>query len=49
MPFASLPYSFSRTYCPFCQEMHEWFAKDAWVCDSELPNVKPHRSDDKLH
>jgi hypothetical protein len=29
--------------------MHEWFAKDAWLCDPELPNVKRRRSDDKLH
>jgi hypothetical protein len=26
---------FSRVYCPFCRVEHEWFAKDAWVCDSE--------------
>lgn len=26
---------FSRTYCPYCQTVHEWFAKDAWVCESE--------------
>ena len=33
--FRSSPVFFSRTYCPLCHEMHEWFAKDAWVCDSE--------------
>jgi hypothetical protein len=47
--FGVAPVFFSRTYCPFCQEMHEWFAKDAWLCDPELPNVKRRRSDDKLH
>lgn len=26
---------FSRTHCPVCQVVHEWFAKDAWVCNSE--------------
>jgi hypothetical protein len=26
---------FSRTDCPLCRSTHEWFAKDAWVCDSE--------------
>ena len=26
---------FSRAYCPLCHETHEWFAKDAWVCDTE--------------
>jgi hypothetical protein len=25
---------FSRTICPLCGATHEWFAKDAWVCDS---------------
>lgn len=26
---------FSRTFCPLCRASHEWFAKDAWVCDSD--------------
>jgi len=26
---------FGRTYCPLCRVTHEWFAQDAWVCDSE--------------
>jgi hypothetical protein len=25
---------FSRSYCAFCQTEHEWFAQDAWVCES---------------
>ena len=33
--FCSAPVFFSRTYCALCYEVHEWFAKDAWVCDSE--------------
>ncbi len=33
--FRSTPVFFSRSYCPLCHAMHEWFAKDAWVCDSE--------------
>lgn len=33
--FGSTPVFFSRTYCPLCRAMHEWFAKDARVCDSE--------------
>jgi hypothetical protein len=33
--FRSSPAFFDRTYCPHCRAMHEWFAKDAWVCDSE--------------
>ena len=31
--FRSSPVFFSRTYCPFCSAVHEWFAKEAWVCD----------------
>jgi hypothetical protein len=33
--FRATPVFFSRTYCSLCHVMHEWFAKDAWVCDSE--------------
>jgi hypothetical protein len=33
--FRSTPVFFSRTYCPLCHVMHEWFAKDAWICDSK--------------
>ena len=33
--FRSSPVFFSRTYCPLCRVTHEWFAQDAWVCDSE--------------
>jgi hypothetical protein len=32
--FLSKPVFFHRTYCPLCRMTHEWFAKDAWVCDS---------------
>jgi hypothetical protein len=32
--FHSTPVFFSRTRCPLCADEHEWFAKDAWVCDS---------------
>ena len=32
--FHSTPVFFSRTYCSLCRTKHEWFAKDAWVCDS---------------
>jgi hypothetical protein len=35
--FRSIPVFFSRNYyCPLClHAMHEWFAKDARVCDFE--------------
>ncbi len=29
--FRSSAVFFSRTYCPFCRTTHEWFAKEAWV------------------
>jgi hypothetical protein len=32
--FRSSPVFFSRTLCPLCCATHEWFAKEAWVCDS---------------
>ena len=31
--FRASPVFFSRSYCAFCRTEHEWFAKDAWVCD----------------
>ena len=36
---------FSRTYCPLCRATHEWFVKDAWVCDSTVPNANRGASD----
>ncbi len=33
--FRRSPVFFSRTYCPLCRTPHEWFAKDAWICDSD--------------
>jgi hypothetical protein len=33
--FNATPVFFARVYCPMCQTEHEWFAKEAWVCDSE--------------
>jgi protein-disulfide isomerase len=33
--FRSIPVFFSDTYCPHCNLFHEWFAKDAWICDEE--------------
>ena len=29
------PVFFSQTYCPLCRATHEWFVKDAWICDSD--------------
>ena len=33
--FASMPVFFARVNCPICRTEHEWFAKDAWVCETE--------------
>jgi hypothetical protein len=33
--FSSTSVFFSSTYCPHCRVKHEWFVKDAWVCDSD--------------
>ena len=41
--FRSTPVFFSRTYCPFCHVTHEWFAKDAWVDNSEKAKAERHR------
>ena len=26
---------FARSYCEFCRVEHEWFAKEAWVCEAD--------------
>ena len=31
--FHATPVFFSQVLCPLCQLTHEWFAKDAWICD----------------
>jgi hypothetical protein len=33
--FAATPVFFARSYCPICRTEHEWFAKEAWVCEAE--------------
>jgi hypothetical protein len=37
--FQRAPVFFSRVQCPLCGREHEWFAKDAWVCDSPNPSA----------
>jgi hypothetical protein len=39
--FHATPVFFSRTLCPHCRITHEWFAKDAWVCDSGSADCEP--------
>ena len=31
--FHAAPVFFSQVLCPLCQLTHEWFAKDAWICE----------------
>ncbi|MFL6796878.1 MAG: hypothetical protein ACJ8F3_05650 [Xanthobacteraceae bacterium] len=33
--FAAMPVFFARVRCPICLAEHEWFAKEAWICDSD--------------
>ena len=33
--FESMPVFFARVHCPICRTEHEWFAKEAWVCEAE--------------
>jgi hypothetical protein len=33
--FSATPVFFAKVYCPLCRTEHEWFAKEAWVCESE--------------
>jgi hypothetical protein len=40
--FRSSPVFFGRTYCPHCDAKHEWFARDAWVSDSESSDEAEH-------
>lgn len=38
--FRSSPVFFSQAYCPHCDATHEWFAADAWVCESKDPECQ---------
>ena len=35
--FQAMPVFFARVLCPLCRKQHEWFAQNAWVCETELP------------
>ena len=35
--FNSTPVFFARVHCPLCGTEHEWFAKQAWVCEADSP------------
>ena len=33
--FSATAVFFARVQCPFCNAEHEWFAREAWVCDAD--------------
>lgn len=35
--FSATPVFFARVLCPFCKTEHEWFAREAWVCEAGAP------------
>jgi hypothetical protein len=32
--FAATPVFFARVFCPICRTEHEWFVKEAWLCEA---------------
>jgi hypothetical protein len=42
--FDATPVFFARVYCAICRTEHEWFAKEAWVCEAEVSSrsSRPH-------
>jgi hypothetical protein len=40
--FKAAPVFFARVFCPICRTEHEWFAKEAWVCESEPVPAPPY-------
>jgi hypothetical protein len=40
--FSSTPVFFARVHCPVCRGEHEWFAREAWVCDAEPADSERH-------
>jgi hypothetical protein len=39
--FAATPVFFARVRCPQCGAEHEWFAKEAWVCEAVQREPQP--------
>jgi hypothetical protein len=38
--FHAMPVFFSRVYCRRCGVEHEWFAREAWVCEGEQGSIR---------
>lgn len=43
--FSATPVFFASSYCPICQTEHEWFAKDAWVCETAPAHAQRSRAE----
>ena len=42
--FSATPVFFARVLCPLCNTQHEWFAREAWVCEADpQPTLVPSR------
>jgi hypothetical protein len=39
--FSSMPVFFGRVFCPICRTEHEWFAREAWVCEADPRGAEP--------
>jgi hypothetical protein len=39
LKFACSPVFFSDAYCPACDAMHRWFAREAWVEDAHAESA----------
>jgi hypothetical protein len=39
--FNNSPVFFARTACPLCKTEHEWFARTAWLHESNTPHPEP--------
>jgi len=35
LSFSAMPVFFARVLCPLCNAEHEWFAREAWVCEAD--------------
>ena len=36
LKFACSPVFFADAYCPVCDTLHRWFAREAWVEETEV-------------
>jgi hypothetical protein len=41
LSFSATPVFFARVLCPICNTQHEWFAREAWVCEADPQRPRP--------